>query len=151
MNRTLLTPLDLRVHDCEVLSTSDDPFKPHIHYYPKLKTWRLEKHFHYERKDLEVHIDLTAPFDYDMASIPRGLWTFIGPHELGIIGPLVHDWLYRSGGSAFFSGRSYTRKEADQLFLLDMEDSGVGKAKRKAAYQAVRLFGGGSWRKADLS
>lgn len=40
-----------------------------------------------------------------------------------------------------------TRADCDLMFLMDMEEAGVGFAKRHIAYTAVRMFGGTAWRR----
>lgn len=125
-----------------------DPSIPTVTYYPDLGTWRLVHDFRTMDGDHELYIP--APFDFDLASVPRPLWSLLASHELGILAPLVHDWLYRSGGNpthgAISPPRTYSRRDADRLFLTHMAASGVGWLRRNTAYTAVRLFGGSSWR-----
>jgi hypothetical protein len=104
---------------------------------------------------------LTAPagFRFDMASVPRAVHAFIGRLDLGLRAPLFHDLLYHHGGR--LPGRLYqwhidgewvnadapwSRRDADRLFGRHMREDGVARWRRRAAYRAVRLFGGGSWR-----
>ena len=121
---------------------------PLVTYDPAARCWKLLEE--YVVWDGVYAITLRAPFSFDLASVPRWFWALLGPHELGIVGPLCHDRLYRCGGdlSADISpGRTYTRLETDVLFLALMRKSGVGRFRRSVAYLAVRLFGARSWRK----
>jgi hypothetical protein len=84
---------------------------------------------------------IPAGFRFDLASIPRVFWWLIAPFELGIVAPLVHDYLYRTGGL----GR-LARHAADDVFRALMIAERVPLWRIELAYQAVRLFSGGSWR-----
>lgn len=94
-----------------------------------------------------------AGFVTDLASIPRAFWLFIAPVDLRVVGPTIHDVIYRSGGEVsppvgevLPSERVFTRKEADDIFLEAMERDQVTYWKRMAAYHAVTVFGGSAWR-----
>jgi hypothetical protein len=126
--------------------------KPVVYYSPSERTWRLAQ-------DFIRQIDgfwwcIPAPFDFDLASIPRILWPLLASHELGVLAPLCHDWLYRHGGVPPWgtispaTRRTYTRAETDKLFLRQMKEDGVGWFRRNAAYAAVRAFGASSWQDA---
>lgn len=104
-------------------------------------------HVHYLGDDGEwKHTDVLVPFgfEFDLASIPRFAWRIIAPFELSLVAPLVHDWIYHNVG---LMGR-FSRREADRVFRYLMEESGIAKWRVKAAYSAVRLFGGRAWKKA---
>jgi hypothetical protein len=122
--------------------------QPTCAYLPRLRTWRLKHDHMWAGCGLVLRV--RAPFDFDLASIPRPLWLWIASHELGTLAPLYHDWLYRYGGRPPYGDclpwRTFTRAEADALFLLHMQLSGVAWLRRWAAYLAVRLFGASSWR-----
>jgi hypothetical protein len=100
--------------------------------------WRLEKPYVFGM------IQIPAGFIFDLASVPRMLWWLIAPFELSIVGPLLHDYLYRVDGAR----EGYTRKQVDELFERLMYLEGISGWRRRAAYRAVRVFGGGSWREA---
>jgi hypothetical protein len=109
--------------------------------------WRLEQDYVYQ--DGEHRITVPAGFEFDLSSVPRALWSVIAPFELSVTAPLLHDFLYRYGGhppGAIEPPRTYTRKEADELFRRVMEEEGVPAWRRHAAYAAVRLFGRRAWR-----
>jgi len=86
-------------------------------------------------------IGIPSGFISDLASVPRILRPFIGKTELGALGPILHDALYRSGGR----GGLFSRAEADRIFLVAMGEQGVGWLRRWVAYVAVRLFAWGAW------
>ena len=95
-------------------------------------------------------IEVPAGFRFDLASIPKPLWSVIGPHELGISPVLVHDWLYQHKGlvveNVAHAGYEFTRANSDLIFRLLMEAEGVPWLRRWAAWLAVRLFGWLAWR-----
>ena len=101
-------------------------------------------------RDGETAITVPAGFRFDLSSVPRVFWSLIAPFELSIAAPLAHDFLYRHGGQppagSIEPPRTYTRAEADRLFLTIMQAEGVAPWRRIPAYLAVRLFGRSSWR-----
>lgn len=80
-------------------------------------------------------------FEFDLASIPRFMWALVGPFELSIEAPLLHDYLYRRGGLGI-----YSRLNADNMFLAVMKAEGIAAWRRVPAWIAVRLFGWTGWR-----
>lgn len=80
-------------------------------------------------------------FIFDGASIPWGLRNSFSPTDTRYLGAAaIHDYLYAT--------HYYPQRECDDVFLAALEASGqVGRAKMTAMYWAVRLFGGGSYRK----
>lgn len=93
--------------------------------------------------DLDWAWVIPAGFECDLASIPRAVRPLMETSDLGLIPPIIHDFLYRSGGVA--GPYKYTRKQADRLFLGLMEWCGVAAWRRQMAYRAVRWFGRGAW------
>lgn len=99
-------------------------------------------------------ISVLVPFVYDRASIPRGLWVFLDKDSLGNVAPLIHDLLYRHGGvlpqNQVTPYRRFSRKDADNIFREVLKKCGVSKAKREAAYLAVRSpLAKPAWKGAD--
>lgn len=124
-----------------------DPARPLVFYSPSERTWRLAQDFRRSIDGRDWFIK--APFDFDLASVPRYLWGLVASHELGVLAPLCHDFLYRNGGcppdGCISPAHRYTRDEADALFLEQMKEDGVSWARRTLAYRAVRMFGGSRW------
>lgn len=110
--------------------------------------WRLEADYPYH--DGPTAITVPAGFRFDLSSVPRALWWLIAPFELSIVAPLLHDFLYESGGRppdvSIHPPRTYTRAEVDRLFLGIMEAEEVAPWRRGLAYAAVRIFGRRAWR-----
>lgn len=110
--------------------------------------------------DYSFTIFTPAGYRYDRSSIP---WEgVISKDSLGCIAPLIHDALYQCHGSpasrARYSRigqtignethvrcepeRTFTRKEADEIFRAVMLADGVKPWRATVAYWAVRIFGG---------
>lgn len=98
----------------------------------------------------QFSITAVVPFTYDRASIPRLFWPLIDRDSLSSVPPLFHDLLYKKGGvlptEQVTPYRTFTRKEADDVFLELMKMSGVVEWRYKAAYQAVRKFALLAWK-----
>lgn len=108
----------------------------------------------------ERRLKIPAGFIYDGASVPQLVWTISGIIPDGLIraAALVHDYLYVYRGNVprgtyqkLVDGEwvdlqwGWTRRECDKMFCRIMRESGVERGKRRMAYRAVRLFGGGAW------
>lgn len=104
--------------------------------------WRTARDFQVEIPGGAGVVRVPKGFETDLASVPRLLWPLIGSHELSIVAPVVHDWLYRRRGLYWQVDRKQylTRADADRLFLRLMILEGVAGWKARAAWLAVRLF-----------
>lgn len=99
-----------------------------------------------------IYVHVPIGFKTDFASIPQPLRWLIpvsGRHRAPAV---VHDWFYRKGDlvdriSGVPITRKPTRKEADTMFLMHMEQCGVPAWKRQAMYWGVRSGGWVAWRK----
>ena len=86
-----------------------------------------------------VQLTVHQGFDFDGASVPRGLWS--------VIGSPMTDGYQRAGclHDALYASQLFPRETCDWYFLEAMESDGVGYFKRYAMYWAVRAFGGSSY------
>lgn len=134
-------------HDAVAIPQSDLP-PPVLTYISSERAWRLEADYSYP--DGPTTITVPAGFMFDLASVPRWFWWLIAPFELSVSAPLIHDFLYKHAGDppagSVEPPRTYTRKQADQLFRRMMEEEGVPAWRRRLAYWAVRAFGGFGWK-----
>lgn len=89
------------------------------------------------------YISVLPGFDYDGASIPKALWSLIGPPmgELYSAAACLHDALYAS--------KLFDRKTSDKLFHQAMIASGVSQTLAKQMYLAVRAFGESAYEDAE--
>ena len=116
-------------------------------------TWRLLSDLIYQGVTrvykLEVPIEVRVPagFTTDFASVPRLPVAFLLTGDTAQRAATVHDFLYEFGRPCTHSALVLTRKQADDLFLQAMTDSGIPRWRRNMMYYAVRAFGGGAWRR----
>lgn len=101
--------------------------KPRLEPRDDKKTWVL----------LEDYGEVPRGFVTDGGSIPRFFWRVIGsPMEAATCGPYIrHDWRYQTG--------LMSRADADDALYEELREAGVGYARAKAIYLAVRACG---WR-----
>ncbi len=76
-------------------------------------------------------------FITNLASIPRIFWMIYPPFGLYTLAAIIHDFLYSKMGAV----QVHSRKEADDIFLEIMKETGVSWHTRILFYIAVRLFG----------
>ncbi len=104
-----------------------------------------------------LRLQVPEGFRHDFASVPRLLWWFVSPVDLGLAS-IFHDWLYRKGGRVVTLGRSrvdgtwrevekpWSRFDADRLFARIMREQGISRLRRRTAFKAVQWLGGDGWR-----
>lgn len=105
--------------------------------------------------DEPVVIFVPAGFHCDLASVPRLVRPLIEPYELSIIGPFIHDVLYRYAGQLPKGWllpdeppRAYTLRQTDALLKRIMDQEGIPEWRGTVAWLGVRAGGWWSWRKA---
>jgi hypothetical protein len=86
-----------------------------------------------------VWIIVPSGFVHDKASIPPALQSLIHKNGTYTRAAVIHDWLYWS--------QRCTRDQADNLLVIAMKESNVGRWDRRAVYQGVRFGGQGAWNK----
>lgn len=84
-------------------------------------------------------LSVTVPdgFVHDNASVPPSLWSLLPAHGTYGKAAIVHDYLYWA--------QPCTRRQADNLLMLAMKESGVPWVKRAAVYRGVRVGGAGAF------
>jgi hypothetical protein len=111
--------------------------------------WRLGRDVEHQDGTLGCTLFARRGYEFDLASVPRVAWPVIAPFELSILAPLFHDLLYEFKGrppaAAVRPYRTFTRQEADDLFLRLMTLEGVSGWRRALAYTAVRAAGWTYW------
>lgn len=152
--------IDERITEALNNSFAEVP-NPIIQQQGATKDWKLIHDYTYETVSATPNSTITvfAGFVYDRSSIPRIVWPIISKDDLSAAAPLLHDVLYRAGGKLPETEppphvkfgqvqplRTFSREDTDKLFRELMERCGVHPARRRAAYRAVRLAGGGAWK-----
>jgi hypothetical protein len=114
--------------------------------------WQLAEDCVYRAND-GFTITARSGFITDLSSIPRIFWPLIASHELSVTAPVFHDLIYRSGGEVKHpdgevapADKTFTREEADNIFLELMTRAKIAYWKRNVAFLAVRAFAETSWR-----
>lgn len=75
---------------------------------------------------------------YDMASVPKWLWSIVRPFNDGLLGTLIHDYMYVN--------HIGTRKNADDEYLFWNKITNKNKTDNYVRYVIVRLFGWYWWK-----
>lgn len=117
---TFTTPADLRLlpnFKWEVIS----PFEYHVGTFPS-------------REVIVVPIGTIT----DLTSVPRAFWSVYPPNGPYAKAAILHDYLYQNAIGS--------KEWADNIFLEAMEVLKISKTTRTILYNAVKLFGRGSYR-----
>ncbi|GLC25055.1 DUF1353 domain-containing protein [Roseisolibacter agri] len=100
-----------------------------------------------------VRIVVPAGFRLDGPSVPRLAAPLVTREDLKDAAPTVHDWFYARGGEideeiagGHVLQHSYSRAEADLLFLVLLLLDDVVPWRAWISYVAVRLRGASHWR-----
>jgi hypothetical protein len=96
-------------------------------------TWQPEP----AQDDVQT-VTVPVGFVTDFASIPRIFWTALKPDGIYAWAAVVHDYMYWT--------QTTSKEVADKTLLYAMEDFAIPTLTKNAIYQAVHLFGGGSWK-----
>lgn len=118
---------------------------------PPTEVWELISDYTISNEALGCKLFAFAGYRFDLATVPRPLRWIVSPYELGNLAPLFHDLMYEHQGKLpqqpvyILPYRTFTRAEADELFLHHMEISGVRQWRRNLAFRVVRLLGGIWW------
>jgi hypothetical protein len=100
---------------------------------------------------VEMRLEVSTPFEWDGASIPRIFWSVIGYYPAGImLAPsLWHDLIYKNKGWVRneLTGELIfiSRKDCDLLFLQHMLICGVPLKDAQTMYKTIRKFGWTYW------
>ena len=86
-------------------------------------------------------INIPRGFVYDMATVPKWLWSIVRPFNDGLIGFLIHDYLY-----VHQEKHSLTRKQADREMLYWLNITNSNKFDNYIRYCIVRLLGWMWWK-----
>lgn len=120
-------------------------FKNHVQVSPFADgdNWFLTQPLEYEIRDTGVVVTVPAGFVTDFASIPRPFWSVLPRWGKYGAPAVVHDYLYWD--------QRCTRKQADRMLLVAMNETDVGGFWRFIIHRAVSWGGHLAWRgNADL-
>ncbi len=94
------------------------------------------------------NITVPAGFRTDEVSAPQATWAIVGmpPDGYYRAAGVVHDYLYSLNGKVPGIATVLSRKQCDGVLLEILTRLKTPWWKRRVAYLAVRLFGGGHWK-----
>lgn len=126
-----------------------DPINISILFGEDLNLREVLSPLRYFLTSYSISIEIPSGFITDYASVPRLFWSWIPPW--GEYGPaaILHDYLYDNPAGLLVpnpdnpcSNTKPTRRIADKIFLIAMEQLDVSWAKRTLIYQTTRCVGG---------
>ena len=110
------------------------------------RKWKIEQDFNYTLNDVEYKIP--AGFEFDGASVPKFLATFLSPVGVLLMGGLVHDYGYKFATLMKKDGSNigyHDQKHMDGLFRdICIEVNGF-RVLNYLAYWSLRLAGFVAW------
>lgn len=110
------------------------------------RKWKIEQDFNYTLDDVEYKIP--AGFEFDGASVPKFLATFLSPVGVLLMGGLVHDYGYKFATLMKRDGSTigyHNQKYMDGLFRdICIEVNGF-RVLNYLAYWSLRLAGFVAW------
>jgi len=110
------------------------------------RKWKIEQDFNYTLNDVEYKIP--AGFEFDGASVPKFLATFLSPVGVLLMGGLVHDYGYKFATLMKRDGSNigyHDQKFMDGLFRdICIEVNGF-RVLNYLAYWSLRLAGFVAW------
>lgn len=113
----------------------------YVYSYKSKKYWKINKSIIVKLSDNNT-ITIHNGFYYDMATVPKWLWSFIRPFNDALFATLIHDYLYIHQET-----HNMTRYEVDKEFLLWSNLINKNKFDNHLRYLFVRLFGWLWWNK----
>jgi hypothetical protein len=105
------------------------------------KYWMIIQPLTIELSDKTI-IHIPRRFTYDMATVPKWLWSFVRPFNDGLLAYLIHDYLY-----VHKEAHKLTRKQCDQEMLYWLKI--INKKNfldNHIRYMVVRLLGWLWWK-----
>jgi hypothetical protein len=123
----------------EQLETDDLIVQSYVYSSKHRKYWKITKPITVYLSNDNI-ITIPAGYTYDMASVPKWLWSIVRPFNDGLFGTLVHDFLYVTRKK-----HKMTRKEVDQEYLFWNNITNGNKLDNYVRYYFVRAFGWTLW------
>ena len=113
----------------------------YVYSYKSEKYWSIQKPLVIELSDGDILI-IPKGFCYDMSTVPKWLWSIVRPFNDGLIGYLIHDYLY-----VHQEQHKLTRKQVDKEMLFWTNLTNENKFDNKFRYYIVRALGWLWWKK----
>ena len=114
----------------------------YVYSYKSKKYWKISKPIHVMLSNKSI-ITISEGFYYDMATVPKWLWSIVRPFNDALFGTLIHDYLYIHQET-----HNMTRHEVDKEFLFWSNlTNKKNKTDNYLRYLFVRVFGWLWWKK----
>lgn len=116
-------------------------------WFWEVRQWEIAKDWHFTINGEQYVIP--KGFQFDGASVPKFLASWLSPVGILLMGGLIHDYLYKYTRLLKKNKKStsdtFTQKQADQLFRdINIEQNGI-HVLNWAAYLALRAGGFVAW------
>lgn len=121
------------------LKTKDVIVQSYVYNSKNHKYWKIIKPLTIELSNGQV-IKIPEGFEYDMATVPKWLWSIVRPFNDALIGTLIHDYLY-----IHKEAHNMTRREVDEEYFLWNTFTNNNKLDNYLRWIFVRLFGWILW------
>lgn len=124
----------------EKLMTDDLIVQSYVYSDKSSKFWKIQNSLLIKLSN-NKYLKIDKGFYYDMATIPKWLWSIVRPFNDGLIGYLIHDRLY------VIRDHEMSRKEVDKEMLFWTNLTNKNKFDNYLRYFIVRLLGWLWWYK----
>ena len=131
-HKKVRNPVKLRLDESVHVSISKGCFESHA------ERLMMQYYMGAYLRNKSVDLDIPKNFEFDGASIPRGLDWFAHRYGLALPAALLHDFFCVR---AEVSGYPKLRPLGDRIFYEHLRQLGVKKWRAKVMYYAVRLDG----------
>ena len=118
----------------EKLMTDDLIVQSYVYSDNSSKYWKIENPLLIKLSNGK-YLKIDKGFYYDMATVPKWLWSIVRPFNDGLIGYLIHDRLY------VIRDHEMTRKEVDEEMLFWTNLTNKNKFDNYLRYFIVILLG----------
>lgn len=125
----------------QILTKDNVIVQSYIYSDKSVKYWRIER-------DVVVQLStgdellIPAGYCYDMATVPKWLWSVVRPFNDGLLATLIHDYLYVHKEKHMLS-----RAESDREYLKWLTVTNNNQFDNTIRYLVVRAFGWLWWNK----
>lgn len=120
----------------EILASEDVIQHSYIFFTTGKKKWKITKPVTVQLTDGKV-ITIPEGYKWDMASVPRGFWGLVSPYNDGLLGTLIHDYMYTE--------KINTVTAANKEYLFWNNLTNKNKVDNYLRYIYVSLFGWLAW------
>jgi len=121
------------------LMTDDLIIQSFVYSDKSAKYWKLQSGFTVELSNSKK-VSIPKGYYYDMATVPKWLWSIVRPYNDGLFAFLVHDYLY-----VYKDKHGMNRQECDKEMLYWLNITNSNKFDNYLRYYVVRLFGWWVW------